>query len=81
MALTWQNTREIAEELYDTFPDIHPLSVRFTDLHQWILDLPDFTGVADGSTEGILESIQMIWYEEWKEDNPDAEDPYDFSGK
>ena len=79
MPLTWKNTREIAEELYDERPDIHPLSIRFTDLLQWILDLEEFEGDADTSSEGILEAIQMIWYEEWKEDKPDAEDPYDFS--
>ena len=79
MALKWNNTREIAEELYDERPDLHPLSVRFTELHQWIIDLEDFEGDPEASTEGHLEAIQMMWYEEWKEDNPDAPDPYDFS--
>ena len=79
MAYQWTNTREIAEELYDLNPQLHPLSVRFTDLHQWIVGLDDFDGNPDDSTEGVLEAIQMIWYEEWKEDNPDADDPYDFS--
>ena len=81
MALNWNNTREIAEELYDERPDTHPLSIRFTDLHQWIMELEDFEGDAQDSSEGHLEAIQMIWYEEWKEDNPDAVDPYDFSKK
>ena len=79
MAWDWYSTREIAEELYDLHPNVHPLSVRFTDLHQWIVDLDDFNGDPEASTEGHLEAIQMIWYEEWKEDNPDADDPYDFS--
>ena len=29
----------ITEELYDLKPDIHPLSVRFTDPHQWVIEL------------------------------------------
>ena len=78
MGLKWTDTREIAEELYDAQPEAHPLAVRFTDLHQWIVALDDFDDDPDSSTEGHLESIQMLWYEEWKEDNPDADDPYDF---
>ncbi len=79
MALDWNNVREIAEELYDSQPSIHPLSVRFTDLLKWILAIDDFGGNPAESSEGILEAIQMVWYEEWKEDNPDADDPFDFS--
>ena len=79
MALKWQNCREIAEELYDSKPDLHPLSIRFTDLHQWIIELPDFDDDPENSTEKHLEAIQMIWYEEWKYDNPDADDPYAYS--
>ena len=78
MGLKWTNAREIAEELYDEQPDTHPLSIRFTDLHQWIVDLDEFDDNPDDSTEGHLETIQILWYEEWKEDNPDADDPYDF---
>ena len=81
MGYQWNNTRELGEELYDLKPELHPLSVRFTDLHAWIIDLEDFDGNPDDSTEGILEAIQMVWYEEWKEDNPDAEDPYNYSSQ
>ena len=79
MPLKWTDSRHIAEEIYDEHPEVHPLSVRFTDLHKWITDLDDFTDDSEGSSEGILESIQLIWYQEWKEDHPDVEDPYDFS--
>ena len=79
MALNWNNTREIAEELYDERPDIHPLSIRFTELHQWIIDLEDFEVTLKPLLRDTLRQFQMIWYEEWKEDNPDAPDPYDFS--
>ena len=81
MGYQWSNKRELGEELYDLKPDLHPLSVRFTDLHTWIINLEDFEGNPDDSTEGILEAIQMVWYEEWKEDHPDAEDPYNYSSR
>ena len=28
------------------------------------------------SSEGHLEAIQMVWYEEWQEDHDPSEDPY-----
>ena len=71
MKLDWGDAREIGELLYERFPDLDPLSVRFTDLHAWILEVPDFAGEAKASSEKHLEAIQMIWLEEWKIDNED----------
>jgi len=68
MKLTWSDSREIGEAIYDRFPDTDPLSVRFTDLHEWVTELPDFSDDPKGSSEKHLEAIQMIWYEEWKLD-------------
>ena len=65
--LTWEHTENIALALFDKFPDVDPLKVRFTDLHKWIIELPDFGDDAQQSSEGKLEAIQMAWYEEWKE--------------
>lgn len=67
MALTWYNSEDIAIQLSETFPDIDPLTVRFTDLHQWVTELPDFKDDPENSNEGILEAIQMAWFEEWKD--------------
>ena len=67
MALTWYNSEDIAIQLSETFPDIDPLTVRFTDLHQWVTELPDFSDDPENSNEGILEAIQMAWYEEWQD--------------
>jgi FeS assembly protein IscX len=80
MALKWRNSRMIGEQLYDLRPDIHPLSVRFSDLHQWVVQLPAFEDDPNGSNEGLLEGIQMIWYEEWQEDHDPSEDPYAQTG-
>lgn len=65
--LDWDNTEDIAIELYEQRPDTDPLTVRFTDLHKWITELEDFEGDPAKSTEGKLEAIQMAWYEEYQE--------------
>lgn len=64
MRLTWTDTEEIALQLLEKFPDVDPLSVRFTDLFRWVTELDGFTGEKTGSKEKILEAIQMKWLEE-----------------
>ena len=68
MSLTWQNAREIGEALFERYDTLDPLTVRFTDLHKWVLDVEGFEGQPDGSSEKVLEAIQMAWYEEWKDE-------------
>lgn len=63
----WRDAEEIAWRLAEKFPDTDPLTVRFTDLHRWVMELEGFEGDADGSNEGILEAIQMAWHEEWQD--------------
>jgi len=65
--ITWDSTEDIALELFEKFPDTDPLQVRFTDLHKWVTELDGFADDPAKSTEGKLESIQMAWYEEWKD--------------
>jgi len=65
--LTWDHTEDIALALYEAHPDLDPLKVRFTEMHQWITELDDFGDDPKKSSEGRLEAIQMAWYEEWKE--------------
>ena len=62
--LTWTDTEEIAYQLVLAHPDVDPMSVRFTDLHQWVLELPGFSGDPKKSGEKILEAIQMAWLDE-----------------
>ena len=70
--MTWQDYREIGEQLFERYDTLDPLTVRFTDMHKWIMDLEGFEGKPDGSNEKILEAIQMIWYEDWKEEYGNA---------
>ena len=65
--LTWEHTDDIGLALYEKFPDVDPLKVRFTDLHKWVTELEEFGDDPKGSNEGKLEAIQMAWYDEWKE--------------
>jgi FeS assembly protein IscX len=64
--LTWNDLEDIAMALADKFPGLDPLTVRFTDLHKWVIALPDFSDDPAKSNEGILEAIQMAWVEEAK---------------
>ena len=44
-----------------------PLTVRFTELHKYVMELEGFADDPQNSNEGKLEAIQMAWYEEWKD--------------
>jgi FeS assembly protein IscX len=65
--LTWDSIEDIGILLSEKFPDIDPLTVRFTDLHRYVTELPEFDDDPKGSNESKLEAIQMAWYEEYKD--------------
>ncbi len=62
--MKWSDIQRIAEELFDRYPDVDPLSVRFTDMHDWICKLEDFDDDPDRSNEKVLEAILMAWIRE-----------------
>ena len=62
--MKWTDTLEIAIALADKFPDVDPIKVRFTDLHQWVCELEQFDDDPQRSGEKILEAIQMAWIDE-----------------
>jgi FeS assembly protein IscX len=64
--IRWADTREIAVALLDAHGEVNPLQIRFTDLHRWVRDLPDFVDDPQRSNEKILEAIQMAWIDEAK---------------
>ena len=63
----WNDAEEIGIQLQEKFPDTDPLTVRFTDLHRYVTELPDFKGDPKTSNEGKLEAIQMAWHEEFQD--------------
>ena len=62
--MKWIDSREIAIALIEAHPDVDPKSVRFTDLHRWVIELTGFDDDPRKSGEKILEAIQMLWIEE-----------------
>lgn len=62
--LRWHDAEDIAIALSERFPETDPLTVRFTDLHRWVTELPEFADDPKASNEGVLEKIQMAWVEE-----------------
>ena len=62
--MKWTDTLDIAIELADRHPAVDPRTVRFTDLMQWVMALPDFDDDEQRCGERILEAIQAAWMEE-----------------
>ena len=68
MPLTWNDAQAIGELLFEKFGSQDPLTMRFTDLHKAICELPEFADDPKLSNERTLEAIQMAWYDEWKDE-------------
>lgn len=62
--MKWTDVNEIAIQLADTHPDIDPTSIRFTDLHNWVVSLPEFDDDHQRGGERVLEAIQQAWIDE-----------------
>jgi FeS assembly protein IscX len=62
--LTWDDAADLGIALSESHPELDPLAVRFTDLHRYVTELPNFEGEPKASNEGKLEAIQMAWHEE-----------------
>jgi len=64
--MKWTDTLEIAIALAEKYPDVDPLTVRFTDLFEWVQALDEFDDDPKRCGEKILEAIQMAWIDEVK---------------
>ncbi len=62
--MRWTDTIDIAIALEERYPDVDNINLRYTDLHRWICELPDFKDEPGKSNEKILEAIQMAWIDE-----------------
>ena len=62
--MKWTDVNDIAIELCDSHPDVDPLSVRFTDLREWVMALDGFDDDPERCGEKVLEAIQMAWLDE-----------------
>jgi FeS assembly protein IscX len=63
----WTDAEDIGIALAEKYPDLDPLTVRYTDLRNHVLELEAFDDDPKTSNEPKLEAIQMAWYEEFKE--------------
>ena len=62
--MRWTDTIDIAIELFESHPDVDPLTLNFVDLRNWVMALPDFDDDPARCGEKILEAIQGAWIEE-----------------
>lgn len=62
--MKWTDVRLIAIELAEAHPEVDPKTVRFTDLHNWVVALEDFNDDHGRGGEKMLEAIQMAWIDE-----------------
>lgn len=69
--INWHEHEDIGMKLYERFGDEFAegkiYRVRFTELLDWILEIPNFEGKREDSNEGHLEQIQAKWVYEWRD--------------
>jgi len=64
--MDWNNAEDIGLALFEVSPELDPLTVRFTDLHRMVMELPGFEGKPIEAREARLEAIQMAWLDEYR---------------
>lgn len=71
----WLEVSDIAERLAEKFPDRDPLTIKFVELRALVQSLEGFKEEPGHPVnEKILETIQMKWYEEFKDLKSDEDD-------
>ena len=71
LPIEWKDHEDIAIKLYDKFGDDFTegkiYRIRFTELLEWVLELPNFVGKREDCNEAHLEQIQAKWVYEWRD--------------
>ena len=49
--MTWDDAEDIGIELYEKYPETDPLTVRFTDLHNHVLELEGIRATRPNQTK------------------------------
>lgn len=62
--MKWTDVRDIAIALAEKYPDTDPLTIRFVDLHNRVVDLEGFDDDHAHGGEKVLEAIQATWIDE-----------------
>ena len=71
LTISWSDHEDIGMKLYerfgDDFNDGKIFRIRFTDLIEWVLEIPNFEGKREDCNESHLEQIQAKWVYEWRD--------------
>lgn len=71
LPIYWNDYEDIAIKLYerfgDDFTEAKIYRLRFTELIEWVLAIPEFKGKREECNEGHLEMIQSTWVYEWRD--------------
>ena len=71
LPIYWKDHEDIAMKLYERFGDAFGedkiYRIRFTDLIEWVLEIPEFAETREERNEGHLEMIQSQWVYEWRD--------------
>lgn len=62
--MKWIDVRDIAIALAEKHPEIDPGTVRFVDLHNYVVGLDGFDDDHGRGGEKVLEAIQTAWMDE-----------------
>ncbi len=62
--MKWIDVRDIAIALCEKYPEVDPRTVRFVDLHNWVVGLEGFDDDHGHGGEKVLEAIQANWMDE-----------------
>ncbi|MBI5917037.1 MAG: Fe-S cluster assembly protein IscX [Bacteroidetes bacterium] len=69
----WNDHEDVAMKLHERFGDSFDegriYRIRFTELIEWVLQIPNFAGKREACTEAHLEQIQAKWVYEWRDNN------------
>ena len=71
LPIYWNDYEDIAIKLYerfgDDFTEAKIYRIRFTELLEWVLEIPEFKGKREECNEGHPEMIQSTWVYEWRD--------------
>ncbi len=59
--MKWTDFEDIAEALFNLYPETDPVKLRFTQLHAMIVALEGFEDDPQASNEAKLEKILLAW--------------------
>lgn len=62
--MKWVDIQDIAIALSEKHPQVDPKTVRFVDLHNYVVDLDEFDDDHSRGGEKVLEAIQAAWIDE-----------------